>query len=287
MRDEFTEDVRRKLAQRVGHRCSNPDCRSATAGPQDDPLGTINLGVAAHITAASSGGPRHNPDLTPDQRCSFDNGIWLCQNCAKLIDSDLMHYKEDLLRAWRLVAEDRARSSLGKTATASERLHEVASPTLELFLEDHGASLGYYKEPVRWMVLGLRNAEGRTAKFPWIRFRRVPELSVDHNGIDGNGGFGLPLSPSEQEWITFRGGADDVIHPGQTVKITRLHQQGENKGIEGVDMTPRGGLWGPNGPRIARWVYKPIEFEFEISAEGISIVSGVKSVPECSVEWHT
>jgi hypothetical protein len=33
-------------------------------------------------------GPRYDPVLTVEQRCSVANGIWLCQNCAKLIDND-------------------------------------------------------------------------------------------------------------------------------------------------------------------------------------------------------
>jgi len=85
MRDDFPIDVKRSLALRVRHTCSNPDCLAPTAGPQDDPSGTVNIGVAAHITAAASGGKRFDPNLTPEQRGSIDNGIWLCQNCAKLI----------------------------------------------------------------------------------------------------------------------------------------------------------------------------------------------------------
>jgi hypothetical protein len=46
------------------------------------------LGVAAHITAASPDGPRYDQNLSSEQRKSPDNGIWLCQNCAKLVDND-------------------------------------------------------------------------------------------------------------------------------------------------------------------------------------------------------
>ena len=117
MRDDFPEEVKRTLAARVNFLCSNPDCRAQTTGPQDDPTKAVSLGVAAHITAASEGGPRYNSALAPEKRRHFDNGIWLCQNCAELIDSDLLRFNETLLKAWRMVAEDRARNSLGKTAT--------------------------------------------------------------------------------------------------------------------------------------------------------------------------
>jgi len=33
MRDDFTEEVKRTLAARVGYFCSNPDCRAQPTGP--------------------------------------------------------------------------------------------------------------------------------------------------------------------------------------------------------------------------------------------------------------
>jgi hypothetical protein len=87
MRDDFLARDRQVLAQRSGLLCSNPDCRALTIGPQQAGPGAINLGVAAHITAASPGGPRYDALLTPEQRSDPGNGIWLCQSCAKLVDS--------------------------------------------------------------------------------------------------------------------------------------------------------------------------------------------------------
>ena len=87
-RDEFLAEVKKRLALRAGLRCSNLRCRALTAGPTLDPSGVINIGVAAHITAASPGGPRYDPTLSRKRRRSIENGIWLCQRCAKLIDSD-------------------------------------------------------------------------------------------------------------------------------------------------------------------------------------------------------
>jgi hypothetical protein len=78
MADDFSEQVRKALALRVGSHCSNPDCRVLTSGPQEDPAKAVNLGVGAHITAASPGGPRFDAELIPEERCSPTNGIWLC-----------------------------------------------------------------------------------------------------------------------------------------------------------------------------------------------------------------
>lgn len=119
MRDDFSDEVKRITAARVGNRCSNSSCRALTSGPQVDPSKALNVGVAAHITAASPGGPRYNPALKPEERSHFTNAIWLCQNCAKLVDNDAIRFTEDLLRRWKHEAEDEALSWIGKTASSS------------------------------------------------------------------------------------------------------------------------------------------------------------------------
>lgn len=119
MRDDFIEDVKRVIANRANLICSNPDCGSTTGGPQDDPSKALNIGVAAHITAASPGGPRYMDMLTAEQRSSAWNGIWLCQNCAKLVDNDASMFPEDLLRAWKTIREHNALHSIGKTKSNS------------------------------------------------------------------------------------------------------------------------------------------------------------------------
>jgi hypothetical protein len=74
--------------------------------------------VASHITAASIGGPRFDPSLTPTQRSSSDNGIWLCESCAKLIDSDDSKYTIPFVTDWKVGAEQRTtREQSGIPAT--------------------------------------------------------------------------------------------------------------------------------------------------------------------------
>lgn len=104
-RDDFSESTKRLLSSRVCGRCSNPDCRKPTLGANADPNKTTNIGVAAHICAASSNGPRYDANMTTDERKSPQNGIWLCQSCAKLIDSDPIKYSKELLHTWKKLAE--------------------------------------------------------------------------------------------------------------------------------------------------------------------------------------
>jgi hypothetical protein len=111
-RDDFSAGVKDALAKRVGFRCSNPGCKQLTSGPQQESPGAVNIGVAAHITAASEGGPRFNPNLTSEQRSSIANGVWLCQNCAKLVDNDEAAYPVDRIVEWKNAAESAATDEL-------------------------------------------------------------------------------------------------------------------------------------------------------------------------------
>jgi hypothetical protein len=120
MRDDFPLAVKELLAKRVAYHCSNPGCRHVTSGPQENPTRVINIGVAAHITAASPDGPRHDPSLTAEQRGSVDNGIWLCQSCGKLVDNDELRYTVAGLRDWKRVAEASAARDLERPRTAGD-----------------------------------------------------------------------------------------------------------------------------------------------------------------------
>ncbi len=105
MRDDFTKKTKEILAKRVGFLCSNPNCRKPTSGPNSDQNKFTNIGVAAHITAASVRGPRYNTSLTPEERMSITNGIWLCYSCSVLIDRDENTYNEETLKKWKEIAE--------------------------------------------------------------------------------------------------------------------------------------------------------------------------------------
>ena len=123
--NEFLAPIRKKLAERVGHHCSI--CDRPTSGPGKRPGTSVSIGVAAHITAASSLGPRFDSKLTRAQRRSYKNGIWVCQIHGKLVDNNPSRYTVRQLRRLKADAEARAdrrvdpRRSFRTAATAHKR----------------------------------------------------------------------------------------------------------------------------------------------------------------------
>ena len=128
-RDDFSQQIKETIARRAGQICSNPDCNNPTSGPHTQPDKAVNVGIAAHICAASPGGKRYDPNMTSEERGGIENAIWLCQTCAKLIDSDEEAYTTELIREWkkeheRLVAES-LKGSSQKIKEATEIAHKL------------------------------------------------------------------------------------------------------------------------------------------------------------------
>ena len=138
-RDDFPAPTKEILAKRVAYRCSNPACPCVTVGPSSVDEEIVNLGVAAHITAAAERGPRYDGSLSAAERASIQNGIWLCQSCAALIDRDVGMYPVALLRQWKQQAEraafarQRRTSELAGTPTTAP---EVIEAVLRRYCED-------------------------------------------------------------------------------------------------------------------------------------------------------
>lgn len=104
-RDDFTERTKLQIAKRAGWLCSYPPCRAPTVGATSDGLGEINIGTAAHICAAAPGGPRYDEKMSPEERSSPNNGIWMCRDHGKAIDSNDPEFTVERLREWKRQAQ--------------------------------------------------------------------------------------------------------------------------------------------------------------------------------------
>ncbi|MFC1834118.1 hypothetical protein ACFL2Q_05210 [Thermodesulfobacteriota bacterium] len=165
MRDDFPQRIKDQLAKRVGYRCSRPECRQLTSGPSLSTPKAINMGVAAHITAASPGGARYDPSPNSEQRKSYDNGIWLCKHCADLVDKDAETYPVELLRDWKESSEH----SAGQEA---HRLPQIVQDEIPPS-EQQGHRL--QSLPQKLEVEDLKNANLRVELSPCLDARSAHE----------------------------------------------------------------------------------------------------------------
>ena len=127
-RDNFSAQVVRTLAERSGGKCAI--CRAPTWGPNDSQFKSTNIGQAAHITAAAPGGPRYDPNISPQTRSSALNGIWLCANCHTIIDKNVQEYPVEKLRDIKKKAESEAKAELGVAAKKRDALHDNSPITI-------------------------------------------------------------------------------------------------------------------------------------------------------------
>lgn len=125
-RDDFIGSTSQKIRDSAGNVCSYPGCHVHTHGAKSNGEGTVSVGVACHIKAASPGGPRYDEQQTSDQRRHFDNGIWMCQTHSRLIDADDSAFSVETLLQWKRDAEVRSNSLLNQKSFTEKEVKVAA-----------------------------------------------------------------------------------------------------------------------------------------------------------------
>ena len=80
------------LAYRSGDVCALPDCHEQLSR-EGSGLNPLNIGEAAHIAGEHAGprqgqrSARYDPSMTPEERNSFANLIYVCPTCHRKIDA--------------------------------------------------------------------------------------------------------------------------------------------------------------------------------------------------------
>ncbi|VVE15702.1 hypothetical protein PCO31110_02905 [Pandoraea communis] len=149
-RDDFNKDTVLQIAKRAGWRCSFPTCRADTVGATSDGEGEINIGTAAHICAAAPGGPRYDATMSREERSSAKNGIWMCRDHGKAIDSPDPQFTVALLHQWKRQAENESwRRVLRHEALPGHA--DVADPQLaERVRAAAEADLRVFRQTAKW-----------------------------------------------------------------------------------------------------------------------------------------
>ncbi|MBY0371688.1 ATP-binding protein [bacterium] len=88
--------------------------------------------------------------------------------------------------------------------------------------------------------LGIRNSGRAIARFPLLLVDEIGGFQLSTFGLSGNGHFGLLPFPNSANLRQYKGGADDVIHPGISFPVNIADQ---NVAINSVQEIEKFGKW--------------------------------------------
>jgi hypothetical protein len=213
-RDDFSKKTIDAISKRASFICSNPQCKCLTLCPsEEDQKKHIGIGKVAHITAAAKKGPRYDSSLSREQRCSIENGIFLCSTCADMVDKNSgADFPATMLREWKENHEIWVKTNLNKSLNALA--HDFANPIIiggRATLPIKSASANY-RYPHGFVILS--NSGGRVCyledlKILWqggINFE-INIISFDEERIKGQDPKGIeliPIRPFEKQKIYFK-----------------------------------------------------------------------------------
>lgn len=200
-RDDFSQSVKKTVAERAGYLCSIPRCNRPTIGPHSNPNKAKCLGVAAHICAAAPGGPRYDPDQTPEERKDIANAIWVCEMHGSDIDKDDSPYPKEILIEWKRIHESffstivnlGLREALGLPGAAHAEQH-VAARLLScladrrILYELYDKEVPHYSQgPVDIIRNRLSELRANARDYPQIEERIAAMLKACHIFMDEAG----------------------------------------------------------------------------------------------------
>jgi hypothetical protein len=116
---------------------------------------------------------------------------------------------------------------------------------------------------LRQFKLSIRNDGRGIARFPCVRFKKASGLSFDNNHFSSDNP--IWAINTEGEWHSARAGANDVIYPGEVLKIASLVQDGNR---ESVDSPNAHDAYGP-GRVTSTWDYPATTLEAELFADNM------------------
>lgn len=170
---DFSKRTIHQLAEAADHCCAR--CYQKTSYFDVRLNKRIGFGRAAHIVAASSGGPRSDPLYTVEQLKAADNGVHLCANCADLVDKDPDRCPVEYLQDMQRAAEARTLASVMQPGFSGAVLTSDQAQRLSQFIRqasDSVAQLSLFKGNIgwegSWIWREYQKARGFIAECSWI-----------------------------------------------------------------------------------------------------------------------
>lgn len=162
-RADFSAATIRLLAERAGYQCSFPTCNKRTIGPGATDDEVIRSGIAGHIHSASPGGPRGQGGHTEQELIQPSNGIHLCSDHAKIVDSnDGRRYSAETLLRYKAIQEARVAREHQGLYSPIGWVHDLTVTRGPVFAPNQSFVLGKMN-----LIYG-NNATGKTAIAEWL-----------------------------------------------------------------------------------------------------------------------
>ena len=160
---------RRLFAASAGY-CQNPECcNKLFVDTVDKP---IHIAEMAHVFAANDDGPRPNPELSKDERGSFENLIMLCANCHTMVDKAPDSFPDKIILKWKHEHENKLQKLFGavtfKTrASARQALDPILAENHAIFKQygphidaannpESGAAEQWKRKMLTWILPNSR-----------------------------------------------------------------------------------------------------------------------------------
>lgn len=222
-RDDFSPATIRKIKEMAGDVCSMPTCRVITGGAKKLRDNSFSIGVAAHICAASPGGPRYDSNMSKEERRSYGNGLWLCQTHSRLIDVDPARFPTSMLKAWKEEAEAWSMSNVGKKLISQFEHDKAIRVAVGRSIAEFVGGGDSIKAPIQDIVLGYEEGLNELDSRFLVKVARRSDGVLEHQIFSRPGEQGRFKLEFKKESIKsdIAGSIRRMIESGERVSFDR------------------------------------------------------------------
>ncbi|RSN83360.1 hypothetical protein EA770_07135 [Acinetobacter baumannii] len=205
--NNFTERTIILLRSRAANTCSNPTCKKLTTSAQIMDISKLmNIGVAAHICAASPNGPRFDKLMDSKSVSSIENAIWLCGPCSQIIDREPKLYPVEVLKQWKKEAETRITSNLNKPFLTE---NETESLVAKRMLQAIGLDI---PDRLQLSIKDIANSLSNTVQ------TLDPRVNVDLSLVNGQPKYNISVNENSEVPIKWYIKPKNISEFGQHLK---------------------------------------------------------------------